>query len=88
MKRKFFTAASLFPLGALIGTAGASDFENLSVLVAFIAAVVWTFLFVGFGVLAMKTPVKKKTSCRLAIPIKQQKKDEIYRISERGTRCR
>ena len=88
MKRKLYAAVSLFSLGALIGTAGASDFENLSVLVTFIAAVVWTGLFTGFGALAMKTPAKKKAARRLAVPIKQQNKSEIYYTSERNTTCR
>ena len=60
MKRKFYITASAFSLAALVGTAGASDFENLSVFATFVATLVWTALFVGFGTLAIKTPAKKE----------------------------
>lgn len=60
MKRKFYITVSAFSLAALVGTAGASDFENLSVFATFVATLVWTALFVGFGTLAIKTPAKKR----------------------------
>lgn len=68
MKRKIYITISMLGLGALLGTAGASDLENLSVRAAFIAALVWTSIWIWFGVLAMRTkrnaPAEAATSTR------------------------
>lgn len=64
MKQKIYITISLLGLGALLGTAGGSDFENLSVLSTFIATLVWTSVWIGFGVLALKTSQKRKSPLR------------------------
>lgn len=64
MKRYLYIAATIFSLSALIGTAGASDFENLSVLATFICTLFWTGLFCVFGMLSLYELAKKKLPAR------------------------
>ena len=66
MKRMIYTSAALFSLGALIGTAGASDFENIGILATFIMAVLWTSFLCVFTMLALYETAKKK------LPAKRQ----------------
>lgn len=87
MKRKFYITVSAFSLAALVGTAGASDFENLSVFATFVATLVWTALFVGFGTLAIKTPTKKSPAGWQS-QRSTQKNNYGYSVAERNRKCK
>ena len=87
MKRKFYITVSAFSLAALVGTAGASDFENLSVFATFVATLVWTALFVGFGTLAIKTPAKKEIR-GMAVPTEHTKNNYNHSVAERNRKCK
>lgn len=87
MKRKFYITVSAFSLAALVGTAGASDFENLSVFATFVATLVWTALFVGFGTLAIKTPTKKEPR-GMAVPTEHTKNNYNHSVAERNRKCK
>lgn len=71
MKRMIYISAALFSLGALIGTAGASDFENIGILATFIMAVLWTSFLCVFTMLALYETAKKKAPRGTAIPTKR-----------------
>jgi hypothetical protein len=74
MKRYLYIAATIFSSSALIGTAGASDFENLSVLATFLCTLFWTGLFCVFGMLSLYELAKKKAPRGTAIPTKRTTK--------------
>lgn len=76
MKRKIYILISVLSLGALIGTAGASDLDTLPQSTIFHATLVWTSLFIGFGVLALKS--KKKVPCEAATSTEDTKNNSTF----------
>lgn len=66
MKRLVYITTAVFSLGGLLGTAGASDMENISVAATFVMAVLWTSLLCIFTMLSLYETAKKK------LPAKRQ----------------
>ena len=77
MKRLVYITTAVFSLGGLLGTAGASDFENIGILATFIMAVLWTSFLCVFTMLALYETAKKKLPAKRQL----QQRAQIKRTS-------